>query len=225
MIVWIQKLLDQDEVRRVTQLLASSRYRSGKVTAGVLARDAKRNEELDPASIDTAALDRIVLDALGRNQTVEAAVRPAKINAPIYSRYRPGDHYGSHIDNAMMGPRGGDRVRVDVSMTLFLNDPGGYDGGELSIDTEYGPKAFKLPAGDAAIYPTYYYHEVKPVTRGERLACVTWIQSLVRDAQRRQILYDMSVLAEWIHAQAPGSPQFRQYNKIQHNLYRMWAED
>lgn len=224
MIVWIQHLLDQDEVRRVTDMLAGSRYRTGKATAGVLARGAKKNEELDPASIDKAALDRIVLDAIQRNKTFEAAARPAKINPPIYSRYRPGDHYGSHIDNAMMGSRA-ERIRVDMSMTLFLGDPGGYDGGELSIDTEYGTKAFKLPAGDAAVYPTYYYHEVKPVTRGERLACVTWIQSLVRDSQRRQILYDLSVLAEWIHAQAPGSPQFRQFNKIQANLYRMWAED
>ena len=83
----------------------------------------------------------------------------------------------------------------------------------------------KLPAGDAVVYPTQYYHEVKPVTRGERLACITWIQSLVRDQQRRQILYDLSVLAEWIHAKAPGSPQFRQFSKIQLNLYRMWADD
>ena len=224
MIVWIQKLLDTAEVARLAAALGAARYRSGKATAGVLARGAKENEELDPDSIDKPALDTIVLDAIGRNKTFEAAARPAKINPPIYSRYRPGMHYGSHLDNAVMGTRA-DRIRVDLSMTLFLNDPAAYDGGELSVDTEYGTKAFKLPAGDAAVYPTHYYHEVKPVTRGERLACVTWMQSLVRDPQRRQMLYDMSVLADWIHGQAPGSPQFRSFNKIQLNLYRMWADD
>ena len=224
MIVWIQKLLDASEVARLASSLGAARYRSGKATAGVLARGAKENEELDPDSIDKPALDAIVLDAIGRNKTFEAAARPAKINPPIYSRYRPGMHYGSHLDNAVIGTRG-ERIRVDLSMTLFLNDPAAYDGGELSVDTEYGTKAFKLPAGDAAVYPTHYYHEVKPVTRGERLACVTWMQSLVRDPQRRQMLYDMAVLADWIHAQAPGSPQFRSFNKIQLNLYRMWADD
>lgn len=224
MIVWIQKLLDAQEVRRITDALAGARYRPGKTTAGILARGAKRNEEIDPESIDKAALDAVVMTALQRNQTVEAAARPARIVPPVYSRYGVGDTYGSHLDNATMGHLEA-RIRVDMSMTLFLSDPASYDGGELSIDTEYGAKSFKLPPGDAAIYPTLYYHEVKPVTRGVRLACVTWMQSLVRDPQRRQILYDMSVLAEWLHAQQPGSPQFRQFNKIQHNLYRMWAED
>ena len=224
MIVWIQKLLDAQEVRRLTDALADARYRPGKATAGILARGAKQNEEIDPGSLDKAALDAIVLNALQRNLTVEAAARPARVMPPIYSRYGVGDTYGSHLDNATMGTLE-TRLRVDLSMTLFLSAPESYDGGELSIDTEYGTKSFKLPPGDAAIYPTLYYHEVKPVTRGVRLACVTWMQSLVRDPQRRQILYDMSVLAEWLHAQAPGSPQFRQFNKIQHNLYRMWAED
>ncbi|MGH6718606.1 MAG: Fe2+-dependent dioxygenase [Alphaproteobacteria bacterium] len=224
MIVWIPKLLDSAEVRRITDALAGARYRPGKATAGILARGAKHNEEIDPNSIDKAALDSIVTGALQRNQTVEAAARLARIVPPIYSRYGVGDTYGSHLDNATMG-RLDARIRIDLSMTLFLSDPASYDGGELAIDTEYGTKSFKLAPGDAAIYPTIYYHEVKPVTRGVRLACVTWMQSLVRDPQRRQMLYDMAVLAEWLHAQAPGSPQFRQFNKIQHNLYRMWAED
>lgn len=211
MIVWIQKLLDAAEVARRAAALGSARYGSGKATAGVLARGAKENEALDADPIDKPALDAIVLDAIGRNKTFEAAARPAKINPPIHSRYRPGMHYGNHLDNAVMGSRA-DRIRVDLSMTLFLNDPAAYDGGELS-------------AGNAAVYPTHYYHEVKPVTRGERLACVTWMQSPARDLQRRQMLYDMAVLVDWIHAQAPGSAQFRSFNKIQLNLCRMWADD
>ncbi|MSP82258.1 MAG: Fe2+-dependent dioxygenase [Alphaproteobacteria bacterium] len=224
MILWIQKLLEPVEVATITAAMASARYRPGKSTAGILARNVKENEELDPGSIDKGALDAIVYAALARNKTFEAAARPKRIVTPLYSRYRPGMTYGGHPDNAMMGPFV-DRIRVDLSLTLFLSDPATYDGGELSVDTEYGPKTAKLAAGDAALYPTLYYHEVKPVTRSERLVCVTWIQSLVRDPQRRQMLYDMAVLAEWIHGAAPGSPQFRQYNKIQLNLYRMWADD
>jgi PKHD-type hydroxylase len=224
MIVWIQKLLDAEEVLTIAAALRGAAFRSGKKTAGILAKGVKENEELDPATIDKPALDRIVMGALARNQTFEAAARPKRVVSPIYSRYRPGMTYGSHLDNAMMGPLA-DRLRVDLSLTIFLSDPSSYEGGELSIDTEYGAKTAKLAPGDAALYPTLYYHEVKPVTRGERLACVTWIQSLVRDPQRRQMLYDMAVLAEWIHGVAPGSPQFRQFNKIQLNLYRMWADD
>lgn len=224
MIVWLQKVLEPAEVEKVVAAMRGARMRSGKATAGILARDAKENEEIDPASLDKPALDAVVSAALARNRTFESAARPAKMIPFLYSRYAPGNRYGSHLDNAVMKAQG-EQVRVDLSLTIFLSDPKTYEGGELSIDTEYGTKAFKLPPGDAALYPTLYYHEVKPVTKGERLACITWIQSLVRDVQRRQMLYDMAVLAEWMHAQAPGSPQFRQFNKIQWNLYRMWADD
>jgi len=223
MIVWIQQLLTSDELATLVQGLSGAEFDSGRRTAGVLNRPVKENLELLPNWQDKERLDRIVLAALKRKQTFEIAARPKKIITPIFSRYEPGMYYGNHLDNAIMDR--GDRTRVDLSLTLFLSGPETYDGGELVIETEYGPRTIKLPAGDAVVYPTIYYHEVKPVTRGERYACVTWIQSLVRDIHKRQILYDMSVLAEWIHARAPGSPQFKQFNKIQMNLYRIWADD
>lgn len=223
MIVWIQNLLTRDQLDRVVTALDTADFDDGKKTAGLLARGAKENLELRSTSPKKDELDALVLDAIHRNKTFEAAARPKRIVTPIFSRYRSGMHYGSHLDNPVMA-RGKDPIRVDLSMTLFLSPPDSYDGGELSIDTEYGTKAVKVPAGDAVIYPTIYYHEVKPVTRGERLACITWIQSLVPDPQKRQILYDMAVFSEWLHAKAPGSPQFRQFRKTYLNLYRMWAE-
>lgn len=223
MILWVRNLLTPAELASLREALASAPFEDGKATVGVLARAVKQNEEVAARSGERQELGEMVLQAVRRNQTVEAGIRPKKFVTPIFNRYRPGMHYGSHLDNAMMGRE--ERVRVDVSMTLFLSDPESYDGGELSIDTEYGPRSVKLPAGDAVFYPTAYYHEVKPVTRGERLACVTWIQSLVRAPHRRQILYELSVLGEWIHSIAPTSPQYRQFNKVQHNLYREWADD
>jgi len=222
MIIWIQNLLTPEELATVARALSTADFGSGSRTAGILNRPVKENLELRQDWPDKERLDQIVLEALRRNQTFEIAARPKKIIAPIYSRYTQGMHYGSHLDNAIMDR---ERLRIDLSLTLFLSAPETYDGGELVIETEYGPKSVKLPAGDGIVYPTIYYHEVKPVTRGERCACVTWIQSLVRDVHKRRILYDMSVLAEWIHAQAPGSPQFKQFNKIQANLYRIWADD
>jgi len=223
MIVWIQNLLAPDELAAVVQGLSAAEFHSGSGTAGILNRPVKENLELRQDWQDKQRLDQIVLKALQRNQTFEIAARPKEIITPIFSRYASGMRYGSHLDNAIMDRER--RLRIDLSLTLFLSRPDTYDGGELVIETEYGPKSVKLPAGDGVVYPTIYYHEVKPVTRGERLACITWIQSLVRDVHKRQILYDMSVLAEWIHAQAPGSPQFKQFNKIQMNLYRIWADD
>ena len=223
MIVWIRELLTPGELATLVHGLSTAEFDSGRRTAGVLNRPVKENVELRNDWQAKERLDQIVLEALQRNQTFEIAARPKKIIAPIFNRYGPGMYYGSHLDNAIMDRE--DRTRVDLSITLFLSGPDAYDGGELVIETEYGPRTVKLPAGDAVVYPTIYYHEVKPVTRGERYACITWIQSLVRDIHKRQILYDMSVLAEWIHAQAPGSPQFRQFSKIQMNLYRIWADD
>ena len=223
MIVWIRELLAPEELATLVRGLATAEFDNGSRTAGVLNRPIKENLELRRDWPGKERLDHIVLAALQRNQTFEIAARPKKIITPIFSRYGPGMHYGSHLDNAIMDRE--DRTRVDLSLTLFLSTPDSYDGGELVIETEYGPKSVKLPAGDAVVYPTIYFHEVKPITRGERYACITWIQSLVRDLHKRQILYDMSVLAEWIHANAPGSLQFRQFNKIQMNLYRIWADD
>jgi PKHD-type hydroxylase len=211
MIVWIQNLLTPDELATIVQGLSTAEFRSGSGTAGTLNRPLKENLELRQDWEGKERLDQIFDKALRRNQTFEIAARPKKIIKPIFSRYTTGMHYGSHLDNAIMG---GDHWRIDLSLTLFLSPPDSYDGGELVIETEYGPKTAKLPAGDAVVYPTIYYHEVKPVTRGERLAAITWIQSLVRDVHKRQILYDMSVLMDWVHARAPGSPQFKQFNKI-----------
>ena len=224
MLIWLPKVLDPETLARVRAFVAGAEFRDGKPSAGNLGRAVKENEELDRTTPEKAAIDALVTHALERNPMFEAAARPKKFTQPIYSRYRPGMQYGRHMDNPTMG-RGDERLRIDLSITLFLSEPESYEGGELAVETEYGPREAKLPAGDAIVYPTIYYHEVKPVTKGERLAAVMWIQSLIKEPFQRALLYELSTVADWLHRQHPDSAPDKQLVKVQMNLLRMWAEN
>ena len=122
-----------------------------------------------------------------------------------------------------MGPAGG-RYRSDVSCTVYLNGPDGYDGGELVINTTFGTREVKLPAGDAVLYPSSSLHHVAPVTRGERLVAVTWIQSMVRDAARRELLHELNQAREKLLVERPQAEETAQVDHAYVNLVRMWAE-
>lgn len=225
MLIWLQQLLTAEEVRRIAAILTQpgERFQDGKPTAGNLYVGLKENQELDFSAPEKTELDKIVMSALARNRTLDAAARPKQMTRPIYSRYRDGMHYGSHLDAAVMGKA--ERMRIDLSITIFLSDPASYDGGELHIDTEYGPRDIKLPPGDAILYPTVHYHEVKPVTRGERLAAVLWLQSLVKDVHQRNLLYELAQVADALNRDKPGAAETRQLLKVHMNLLRLWAEN
>lgn len=224
MLIWLPKVLDEATLAQVRAFVESAAFRDGKATAGNLGRAVKANEELDRSTPEKAAIDALIVDALNRNPMFEAAARPKRFTDPIYSRYRPGMQYGRHMDHPVMG-RGAGRMRVDLSVTLFLSPPESYEGGELTVETEYGPREAKLPAGDAILYPTIHYHEVKPVTRGERLAAVMWVQSLIKEPFQRALLYELSTVADWLHRQHPDSAPDKQLVKVQMNLLRLWAEN
>ena len=164
-----------------------------------------------------------MLAALDRNETFRTAAVPKHIRPPILSRYRPGMSYGLHIDNPVM--RRPVPMRLDLSITIFLSDATSYQGGELVIETPYGDKRIKLPPGDAILYPTTMLHRVEEVATGERLAAVTWIQSMVQDQAKRSILYDLAVVVHWMQTAAPQSPQYHRLNNTRANLVRMWATD
>jgi PKHD-type hydroxylase len=224
MLIWLPKLLDASAVARVREFMGRADFVDGKPTAGNLGRAVKENEELDRATPAKREIDALIVETLQRNLMFETAARPKKFTQPIYSRYRPGMQYGRHMDNPVMG-HGDGRLRIDMSITIFLSEPESYEGGELVVETEYGPKEAKLPAGDAILYPTVYYHEVRPVTKGERLAAVMWIQSLVKEPFQRNLLYELSVVADWLHKQHPESGPDKQLVKVQMNLLRLWAEN
>jgi PKHD-type hydroxylase len=224
MLLWLQNVLLPDELERLRRLAAGETFVDGRVTAGRLVSDVKRNEEIDLPRKRREELNAVFFAAVHRNQTFLVGARPKRILPPIISRYKPGMAYGDHVDNAVGRPTD-DPIRIDLSMTLFLSDPASYGGGELVIHTDYGTQKIKLPAGDAIVYPTTFLHHVAPVTEGVRLAAITWMQSLVRDAEKRKMLYDVSVLAEWVHKKVPAqSTEAHLVERIRMNLLRMWVD-
>jgi len=224
MLLVLQGVLAPAEVTALREIGRDGAFVDGAVSSpGLAAAGVKRNEQLSLASAQQQRVEQIVLEALDRNETFRVAAVPKLIRPPVLSRYRPGMAYGTHIDTPIM--RRPVPMRLDLSTTIFLSDPTTYAGGELCIETPYGEKRVKLPAGDAILYPTTMLHRVEEITEGERLAAVTWIQSMVQDQSKRSILYDLAVVTQWIQSVAPQSPQYHTLNNTRSNLTRMWATD
>ena len=183
----------------------------------------KNNLQLDTATETYGQFEKVFIAALERNETFRTAAIPKSYVRPVLSRYGPGMSYGTHIDNPIR--RRPAPMRLDLSITVFLNDPDTYVGGELVVETPYGETPVKLPAGDAILYPTTMLHRVSEVKSGERLAALTWMQSMVQDQARRAILFDLALVTQWAMQVAPESPQYHKLNQTRANLVRMWATD
>ena len=218
MLITIADVLGAEELGEIRTMLAAMRFEDGRRTAGWSARLVKDNEQAR-AGASLALLQERVGGAIRSHEVFEHAVRPKALTPLIFSRYGVGRHYGSHVDNPLM-----DGVRTDVSFTLFLADPESYDGGELVIETAAGEDDIKLPAGSMVVYPSTTLHRVAPVTRGERLVAVGWAQSYVRDAARREILFDLETAKRRLFDMQGKTPEFDLLAKSAANLLRMWAE-
>ena len=221
MILCIGNVLAAEELSSLRADLARVRFVDGRATAGWHAALVKRNTQAERAPAVTALQQR-VLAALAGNPVFQMGVRPLRIAPPLFSRYQPGMEYGRHVDDAVM--QGEPAVRTDVAMTLFLSDPADYDGGELVVESSAGEEAYKLEAGSAIVYPASSLHRVTPVTRGERLACVSWIQSQVRDPARRELLFELDTARRALFAREGKSEEFDLVSKSLANLLRMWVE-
>lgn len=222
MIICIANVLDAEQLRDVRALLAEGSYVDGRQTAGWHARLVKHNKQL--AAGDTAGqASEIVRQALLKHEVFRAAVQPRHLRAMLFSRYEPGMDYGAHVDDALMG-REGERMRSDVSMTVFLSEADAYDGGELVMETTGGEQSYKLDAGSAIVYPSNTLHRVAPVTRGVREVAVSWAQSLVRAPEQREILFDLDTARRELFQRAGKSREFDLLSKSHANLLRMWAE-
>lgn len=215
----LQGVLTPEDVARVREGLASATFRDGKKTAGGDARRVKANLQADGRDAAVAALADFVRKAVERHPVFTAYARPARWSRLMFNKYGPGQTYGMHVDDPMMGGEA-DRLRTDLSFTLFLSDPGSYDGGGLVIDGLDGEREAKLAAGDMIVYPTGALHRVEPVTSGERLACVGWVQSLIRRADEREIVFDLSRTRA---AMGPGEARLM-LDKSVAALVRMWGE-
>ena len=223
MLLTIPAVLTNEQLTRVRQLLDGARFVDGRLSAGLAARRVKRNEELASDAQVVDELNRIVMGSLVQRPEYQHGVLPNRVAVPFYARYQPGMSYGNHIDDPVMGPAGG-RYRTDVSITVFLNGPENYEGGELVISTSFGEQTIKLAAGDAVLYPSGSLHRVAEVTRGERLVAVTWAQSMVPDPYKRSLLYELNQAREKLLREAPDAEETAQVDHSYINLVRMWTE-
>jgi len=225
LLLTLPDVLLKEELTTIRGLLKQAQWVDGRSTAGTQAAQVKNNQQLAEQDPLLAQIRRIVMQALHRDPLFFSAVLPDKILPPFVNRYVGAtNHYGFHVDNAMRSmPDGSARVRADVSATLFLNDPDEYEGGELVVQDVFGDQRIKLKAGSIVIYPSSSVHAVTPVTSGERLASFMFIQSMVRDAAHRRMLFDMDMALVRLRQQHGETPEVVQLTGIYHNLLRQWA--
>jgi PKHD-type hydroxylase len=227
MLLHIPNILSSEQVAHFRERLAIAAWADGRITAGHQSARTKHNLQLpedDPVALELGALVRAALKA---NTTYFAAALPQCVFPPLFNRYRAGDGFGTHIDNAIRYDRTGQlvqAVRTDLSATLFLSSPDEYDGGELVIEDGFGVQRVKLPAGDMLLYPASSVHRVEAITRGERLASFFWIQSLVRDAGQRKLLFDLDLAIRKLGQTNGDHPALVELTGVYHNLLRRWAE-
>ncbi|MBY0227020.1 MAG: Fe2+-dependent dioxygenase [Hyphomicrobium sp.] len=221
MLVHIPNVLAPATLANVVSLTEALDWGPGAATAGWHARDVKTNTQ----ALAGPVLERVratITEALEKNDIIRSMALPRRFFPPLISRAGPGEGYGTHVDDALIGGTLG--LRSDISVTVFLSDPATYDGGELIVESLAGEEAAKAQAGDAVIYPSTTLHRVEAVTRGERLVAVTWIESRVRDAGCREILFDLDRARRTIFQREGKSPTFDLVTKSYSNLLRRWAE-
>ncbi len=241
MLLHIPGVLDRDQLARIRSALDGAEWVDGRQTVGAQGAQVKRNLQLAEDSPLRRELGAMVLAVLARNPLYFAAALPLRTLPPRFNRYEGGGTYGAHVDGAVMAlpPDGADAahalpgqagyVRSDLSCTLFLSEPEEYDGGGLVVDDTYGEHEVKLPAGDLILYPSSSLHRVEPVTRGARIASFFWIQSMVRDLEKRRLLYQLDTSIQALSAPGAGLPSDSRdalvgLTGIYHNLLRRWAE-
>ncbi len=227
MLLTIKSVVAPVNLKKVRDLLAQAKFIDGTLSAGTAARRVKQNEEISTADKTLNDLNNIVMTSLVSHPEYLAAAFPLRIAAPFYARYSKGMAYGDHVDDPIMGPPGANpaqRYRSDLSITVFLNAPEEYSGGELVIRSVNGEQSIKLAAGDAIMYPSSSLHHVNPVTDGERLVAVTWVQSMIRDAAQRELLYTLNKAREHLLQTQPDSEHTKQVDISYVNLIRMWSD-
>ena len=223
MLITLSGVLNAEELAVARDLLSRGTFENGKISAGSEAVRVKNNQELQPQNELITPLNNLVMGKLIQHPVYLAAALPLKIAAPYYAKYSKGMAYGNHVDDPVMGPVG-QRYRSDLSITVFLNEPGEYEGGELVIKTSFGEQTIKLKAGDAVMYPSSSTHRVAAITKGERVVAVTWLQSMVRDPAKRELLYNLHQAREDLLKNHPASDTTERVSNSYVNLVRMWAD-
>ncbi|MFN4262598.1 MAG: Fe2+-dependent dioxygenase [Thioalkalivibrionaceae bacterium] len=228
MVIVMPEILLPEELVSMHQRLAAAPWDSG-VSAGPQARLVKHNRQIAETEMSAGLLRDLrgtVMRALNRSPELVSAVLPNKVIPPNFNRYDPDfPAYGPHIDNTLRPLPDGSWLRTDVSATVFLSDPDEYDGGELVVHDSFGVHRVKAPAGAIVVYPSGSLHEVRPVTRGTRFAAYLFMQSLVRDASHRRMLWEIDQALRRLRSElGDGHPELVQLTGTYHNLLREWSE-
>jgi len=227
MLVRIPQVLDAQQLQHARSRLdaAGAAWVDGRVTAGHQGARVKHNQQIAENSEVAQELGNVILAALERNPLFISAALPSIVYPPMFNRYEVGMTFGSHVDGAIrMLPGRPEKIRTDISATLFLASPEEYDGGELVVEDTFGTHSVKLAAGDMILYPSTSLHRVMPVTRGVRLASFFWVQSLIRDDTQRTLLYDLDRSVQQLNVSNADENARIQLTGVYHNLLRMWGE-
>ncbi|NQD91601.1 Fe2+-dependent dioxygenase [Pseudomonas sp. CrR25] len=226
MMLHIPQVLSPEQVAECRQLLQQAQWVDGKATAGFQSAMAKDNLQLPEGCPEAKAMGELILAALGRNPLFISAALPSKVFPPLFNCYQGGQSFGLHVDNAVREVRAtGEKIRTDLSATLFFTSPDEYDGGELLVEDTYGAHSVKLPAGDLILYPSTSLHRVNPVTRGARVCSFFWLQSMVRDDGQRSLLFDLDSSIQQLNGElGAGHASSVQLTGVYHNLLRRWAD-
>ena len=223
MVIRIPHILSDDDLKAVRTLLEQASFRDGRLSAGKQAQTVKHNQEVQAQDDRIAALNQIVMQRLTTHPEYLTAVLPHRVAEPFYVRYSEGMEYGEHTDDPVMGTD--NPYRSDIAITIFLNAPEEYVGGELMVNTQSAAQtqALKYPAGDAVLYPASTMHRVATVTQGVRLVAVTWAQSLVADVRHRELLYQLVRVRDCLLDKDSASSEARQICSVYSNLVRLWS--
>lgn len=225
MLLHIPAVLSKDDVREMRRGLDAADWTDGRQTVGAQGAQVKRNRQLPVDSPVGRQIGDHIRQVLARHPLFISAALPLRTLSPLFNRYEGGEHYGMHVDGALMRQAGTEQpLRSDVSTTLFLCEPDEYDGGELVVADTYGEHEVKLPAGDMVVYASSSLHRVEPVTRGARVCAFFWTQSLVRDDGRRTMLYELDQTIQHLRARLGDDDDTRALTHHYHNLLRQWAQ-
>ena len=230
MLITIEAVLSPEQVKLARERLLTAEWVDGRVTAGYQAQEVKRNAQIPENSAVAREIGEMVLAGLARSPRFMAAALPLRVFPPMFNSYAGGQTFGTHVDTAVRQLSStGQRIRTDLSATLFLTAPEEYDGGELVVEDSYGEKRVKLAAGDMVLYPATSLHRVEPVTRGNRVSSFFWIQSMIRRDSHRTLLFELDAAIQRLGASAQAQvPEVKassvQLTGVYHNLLREWAE-
>jgi PKHD-type hydroxylase len=218
--VFIENLLDNHQLNAIVEALDDEAlFESGEKTAGATAKQVKQNQQANSDALEVKGASALVKKALLANSVLNAAAIPKTFAKIMFNRYQDGEYYGFHVDNPMIA-----KVRTDLSFTLFLSEPGSYQGGELIIRGQSCDQAIKLPKGSLALYPSSSLHAVNPVTEGTRLAAVGWVQSRVKQSEHRELLFDIENTLSQLPQNKENTEARLSLIKVRSNLARLWLD-